>query len=128
MNRLVTSGPIFVLAAIDVLAHSHKSFFKFLVADFMWFHNNRGSVFGMPVANDDIRGVLEWICDDTRRFSKLLLRAKAATVSHMSIVALAESWHNNLLDQFNLYSFPAAPGDLVAAVTPAIHREQGFKC
>ena len=79
----------------------------------MWLHSNRGNVVGMPVANDDIRGVLDWIFGDTRRFSKLLLRARAATVSHMSFVALAESWHNDLLDQCNLYSFPASQGILL---------------
>ena len=45
----------------------------------------------------------------------------------LSIVALAESWHNDLLDQCNVYSFPAAPGDLVVAAAPAAHWGQGFK-
>ena len=91
LNRLVTSGPVFVLAAIDVLANCRKSFFKLIVSDLMWLHSDRGSAYGMIVAGDDIRGVLDRICSDTRRFRKLLLRVKASTVSFMSIVALAEA-------------------------------------
>ena len=84
----------------------------------MWLHSNRGSVYGMPVADDDIRGGFDWICSDTRRFSNLLLRAKESTVSHMSIVAFAEAWHNEVLEQSNVFSFPPIPGDLVVHHVP----------
>ena len=81
----------------------------------------------MPVADDDICGVLGWISSDTRRFRKLLLRAKASTVSYMSIVVLAEAWHNYVLEQCNVFYFPPIPGDLVVRAVPDVNREQGFK-
>ena len=46
----------------------------------------------------------------------------------MSIVALAEAWHSELLIQCNVYSFPPIPGEVVGPAAPVVHREQGFKC
>ena len=98
-GRLIHHGPSFLLAAVDMLALTRNSFYKLIVADLVSVYEGRGHGYGMPNPGDDVRACCEWIYSDLRRFRKLVLRARAAAVSHNSIVTIADAWHSDLMDQ-----------------------------
>ena len=68
LARLIDTGPLFVLAAIDVLARSPRSFFRLVLDDLQWLFEHRGAEFGMPDPREEVRDTLDWIGAQTVRW------------------------------------------------------------
>ena len=128
LARLIDTGPLFVLAAIDVLARSPRSFFRLVLDALQWLFEHRGAELGMPDPREEVRDTLDWIGAQTVRWRKLINRSKRATASFLSVTEIASTWHSELLGLCDTYGFPggveAEPDGLDQAPQELSH----FRC
>ena len=105
-GRLLRHGPHCLIAALDILACSRKSYVSLMRKDFATLFALRGAAFGLPDPAGDFAASLEFAAADQRRWKKLVVRSKLAYTSHFVLTRLGRHWSLDKMMLADCYRVP----------------------